>query len=92
MLISLGAGVQGMRCIAHCLHNAIKKACATPLIESDIKLLRTPCKEIKKSTILSGQLANLARANGKKKCKVVLDCKWRWGYALKMIRMILKWK
>ena len=88
MLISLGAGVQGMRCIAHCLHNAIRKACATPLIESDIKLLRTLCKEIKKSTILSGQLANLAHANGKKKCKVVLDCKWRWGYALKMIRMI----
>ena len=71
-----------MRCIAHCLHNAIKKACATPLIESDIKLLRTLCKEIKKSTILSGQLANLARANGKKKCKVVLDCKVALGVCI----------
>ena len=40
--------------------------------------------EIKKSSILSGQLANLAHANGKKKCKVVLDCKWHWGYSLKM--------
>ena len=45
-LISLGAGVQGMRCLAHCLHNVIKKACATPLIERDFKLLRTLCKEI----------------------------------------------
>ena len=79
-------GVTGLRCLSHVLHNAIKKACEVMLIKSDVDKLRNLCTEIKNSSILSGQLANLAKGAGKRKIKVVLDCKWRWGYSRKMIQ------
>ena len=68
-----------MRCLSHCLHNVIKKACTTPLIESDIKLLWTLCKEIKKSSILSGQLANLAHMLMERSAKLCLTASGAGG-------------
>ncbi|KAL5473346.1 hypothetical protein EMCRGX_G027819 [Ephydatia muelleri] len=91
-MMERGSGVEGLRCVSHVLHNAIRKACETRGIKSEIDKLRSLCKEIKSSSLLSGQLSNLAKMNGKNATKVVLDCKWRWGYCLKMIRryMFLK--
>ena len=83
------SGVEGLRCVSHVFHNAIRKAC---IIKPDIGKLRNLCKEIKSSSLLSEQLSNLAKVNGKNATKVVLDCKWRWGYCLKMIRRYMSLK
>ena len=92
-----GCGL-GLRCIAHILHKAVGHSLDTKGVKEPVVALSTAISHIKKSNILTEDLALMVRKLELKSRfhpdrpaaeKLVVGVKWQWGYSCKTIQKVV---